>query len=303
MPLDGMVKLTNEDIKWLVMRVNSGFFAVKKAAQVYGVTERRVQQLIKMHRDTGGIPRLNPNRRPKTSLSADQKAVIEKAWEETRLGARLLFYELRRRGHYVPHNKIHQYLRETGRSTPNPRKQKKRKRCRYEREHSGSLVHGDWHRTTVNHPNAIIWLDDASRLALAGGEFEHATHVESIEQFKEAQTRALAFNILIGEVNTDRDSRFCSNKSPGTSAFEHYLEREGIRHVPSRKGNPQTNGKLERLWLEYDRHRWRFESSRSEHFYRGITTGYTALSIIVKARPLRRLSCEERLLKRFSAYF
>ncbi|HUI38625.1 MAG TPA: IS481 family transposase, partial [Thermoplasmata archaeon] len=23
--------------------------------------------------------------------------------------------------------------------------------------------------------------------------------------------------------------------------------------------NPQTNGKLERLWLEYDRHRWRWE--------------------------------------------
>jgi hypothetical protein len=92
------------------------------------------------------------------------------------------------------------------------------------------------------------------------GEFEHATHVESIDQFKEAQMRARAFNIQIGEVNTDRDPRFYSNKSSGTSAFEQYLEREGIRHVPSRKGNPQTNGKLERLWLEYDRHRWRFES-------------------------------------------
>jgi len=112
----------------------------------------------------------------------------------------------------------------------------------------------------VNHPNAIIWLDDASRMALAGGEFEQATHVESIDQFKEAQERARAFNILIGEVNTDRDPRFYSNKSSGTSAFEHYLESEGIRHVPSRKGNPQTNGKVERLWLEYDRHRWRFDS-------------------------------------------
>jgi putative transposase len=260
MSSDGMVKLTNEEIKWLIIHVGSGFFTVKKASQFYGVTERRVQQLIKMHRDTGEIPRLNPKRRPKTCLSVEQKEAIEMAWEETRLGARLLFYELRRRGHYVPHNKIHQYLRETGRSVPNPRKQQKRKRCRYEREHSGSLVHGDWHRTTVNHPNAIIWLDDASRMALAGGEFEHATHVESIDQFKEAQMRARAFNIPIGEVNTDRDSRFYSNKSSGTSAFEHYLKREGIRHVPSRKGNPQTNGKLERLWLEYDRHRWRFDS-------------------------------------------
>jgi putative transposase len=135
---------------------------------------------------------------------------------------------------------------------PNPRKQKKRKRCRYEREYAGSLIHGDWHRTTENHPNAIIWLDDASRMALAGGEFAQATHVESIDQFKEAQTRARAFNIPICEVNTDRDSRFYSNKSSGTSAFEHYLEDAGIRYVPSRKGNPQTNGKLERLWLEYD---------------------------------------------------
>ena len=59
MPSNGMVKLTNEEITWLVMRVNSGFFTVKKAAQIYGVTERRVQQLIKMYRDTGVIPRSN----------------------------------------------------------------------------------------------------------------------------------------------------------------------------------------------------------------------------------------------------
>jgi hypothetical protein len=42
LPSDGMVKLTNEEIKWLISRVGSGFFTVKKAAHVYGVTERRV---------------------------------------------------------------------------------------------------------------------------------------------------------------------------------------------------------------------------------------------------------------------
>jgi len=133
MSSDGMVKLTNEDIKWLVIRVNSGFFTVKKAARVYEVTERRVQQLVKMYRDNGVMPRLNPNRRPKTCLKEEQKAVIDEGWEETRCGARLLFYELRRQGHRIPHNKIHQYLRETGWTTRNPRKPKQRKRCRYER--------------------------------------------------------------------------------------------------------------------------------------------------------------------------
>jgi hypothetical protein len=45
MPSDGMVKLTNEDLKWLIIRVGSGFFTVKKAAQVYGVMECRVQHV------------------------------------------------------------------------------------------------------------------------------------------------------------------------------------------------------------------------------------------------------------------
>jgi len=47
---------------------------------------------------------------------------------------------------------------EEGRTRPNLLEA----RCRYEREHSGSLLHGDWHRTTENHPYAIVWLDDAS---------------------------------------------------------------------------------------------------------------------------------------------
>jgi hypothetical protein len=40
MPSNEMIKLTNEEIKWLINRVGSGFFAMKIAAQVYGMTER-----------------------------------------------------------------------------------------------------------------------------------------------------------------------------------------------------------------------------------------------------------------------
>lgn len=110
------------------------------------------------------------------------------------------------------------------------------------------------------HPYVIIWLDDASRMAIAWGVFKSSTHVESIETFKEAQNKTHEFNVRIRAVNIDRDLRFFSNKNPGASAFEYYLKGEEIRPIPSRKGNPQTNGKLERLWLEYDRYRWRFES-------------------------------------------
>jgi hypothetical protein len=70
MSSDDMVKLANEEIKWMVRRVNTGIITVKSASCIYGVSERRVQQLTKMYRDTGVIPTLKPNRRPKTYLLA-----------------------------------------------------------------------------------------------------------------------------------------------------------------------------------------------------------------------------------------
>ena len=202
---------------------------------------------------------LKKTRRPKTYLSKEEKEIIEDVWRETRLGARLLYYELRKRGYNIPLNKIHGYYRETGKSKPNPKKQRKRKRCRYERKHSGSLLHGDWHRSGESKPYAIVWMDDASRKILAAGEYESATAEYSIRTLQNAIVHASRYNMVIREVNTDRGSQFYPNKG-GKSQFQRYLESVGIKHVVSRKNNPQTNGNVERFWLEYDRHRWRFPS-------------------------------------------
>jgi transposase InsO family protein len=234
-------------------------WTIGQMAAQYGVTKTRVRQLANEYKRTGQIPRLNPSRRPKgPPLKAEEKALIDQAWEEKRFGARLLYQELRRRGHRIPLNKIHKYLRETGRTIPNPKKQKKRKRCRYERDHSFSLAHGDWHRTTENHPYAIVWLDDASRLALAGGEFTENTMDHSLETFQMAELVAREYNSWIREVNTDRGSEFYTSHPDSLSRFQQYLLERGIRYIPSRKSNPQTNGKLERFWYEYDKHRWRY---------------------------------------------
>ena len=35
---------------------------------------------------------------------------------------------------------------------------------------------------------------------------------------------------------------------------------KGINLIPSRIKNPQTNGKVEGRWYEYDKHRWRFKT-------------------------------------------
>ena len=257
-----MAKLNETQIRFICNHiVHRKDWSVSRIAIQYGVTTRRVRQLVAQYRRTGICPvPKQPGRKASAPLTAEEKKAIDTVWNETRLGARLLFRELRRRGYRIPHHKLNRYLLDTGRTVPNPRKQRKRSRCRYEREHSLSLIHGDWHRTGENHPYAIVWLDDASRMILSAGEFTEATTEHSIETLREAMLAASGYNSAIREVNIDRGSQFYSNHPDSVSVFQQFLLDSGIRHIPSRRNNPQTNGKVERFWHEYDRHRWRFLS-------------------------------------------
>lgn len=47
-------------------------------------------------RETGEVSVLKKERKPKTHLKAKEKRAIEEVWKETKVGARLLYYELRR---------------------------------------------------------------------------------------------------------------------------------------------------------------------------------------------------------------
>ncbi|HHF56040.1 MAG TPA: hypothetical protein ENL42_03895, partial [Thermoplasmatales archaeon] len=94
-----MVKLTDKAIRWIVKHVENNDVKTRQAASIYGVSMRRIQQLVKEYRETGRVPQLTKRRRPKTYLTEEQKEIIDKVWSETKVGARLLYYELRRRGY------------------------------------------------------------------------------------------------------------------------------------------------------------------------------------------------------------
>ena len=64
----------------------------------------------------------------------------------------------------------------------NKRKKKRRKPwIRYERKHSLTAVHLDWHTSRFNGKEVCVVLDDSSRLILSGGEFTAATAEASID--------------------------------------------------------------------------------------------------------------------------
>ena len=263
-----MTKLTDKEIAYLIHQVKGDWNypreTVGQMAARWGVTQRRLRQLLQLWRTTGIVPRLNPKRRPpEPPLTDQQQLLLEREWQHRRQGPTKLWRALQRQGIKLSHQKVYQYAKSQGWSRPNPRKQKKRRRCRYEREHSGSLLHGDYHRTSEKHPYVILWEDDASRKILAGGEFWERTSQHAVDTLREAIAHAAEFGLTIREVNTDRGTEFyCSPKrdgrEEGETEFQRFLKEQGIRHVVSRVNNPQTNGKLERFWLEYDRHRWRF---------------------------------------------
>jgi putative transposase len=261
----GVTRLTDRRMAYLVdqaQRAWDGDTLPQMAAR-WGVTRRWLRKLLQRWRESGVVPRLNPNRRPKgPPLTEVQQQLIAEEWHRTPRGATQIWKTLARRGVRLPHAKVHLYLRQQGWSVPNPRKQKPRRRCRYERDHSGSLLHADYHRSSEDHPHCILWLDDASRMILSGGEFPEATSDHAIETLSEALAVAARWNLTIQEVNTDRGSPFYANPrfgaDPGLGRFQRFLAERGIRHVVSRVNNPQTNGKAERLWLEYDKLRWRF---------------------------------------------
>jgi putative transposase len=260
-----MVKLNDRKIRWICNQVTKYGMEIKRAAAIQKVTCRRVQQIVKTYRETGQYPKLNMNRRPKTELTAEQKEIIKTAYNEVFLGARLLRHHIRvNYGMNIPQNKIHSYLLELRYAKPNPKKQKQRKRCRYERKHSFSLVHTDWLDAKDGEGTQVIaYLDDASRYLLSLGEFKEATTANSIIMLDEAIKETKKYSARIYAVNTDRGPQFFANKigrkGKGVSKYEKCLRSKGIKHVVSRKQNPQTNGKIERWFQEYLRHRKRFE--------------------------------------------
>ena len=262
-----MTKLTNKKIKWITNEVVKREVDTDIVARVMKVSQRRVQQIVKYYIEHGEYLQLNMTRRPSTELNDEQKRMINLVWDENRLGARLLHVHLKEECHVkIPKNKIHQYLTATKRSVPNPRKQKKRKRCRYEREHSFSLLHTDW--TQYEDLQVIAYLDDASRNILSLGEFSEATSENALIALEEAENVAKEeYNTPILAINTDRGSQFYASarkgKKQGITTFQQTLHEKGIKHILSRKGNPQTNGKIERWFREYKRYRNRFESAQA----------------------------------------
>lgn len=162
----------------------------------------------------------------------------------------------------IPHNTIHKVLLEKGYAKRYPKKQKRRAPwIRYERKHSLSTIHLDWHASKYNGKQVCVAIDDASRKILAWGEFDEATTENSILTVRKVIDK-YRYVRVVRETITDHGSQFTANqtdkKGRTNGLFEKFLRENGIRHINCLVKHPQTNGNIEK-WFDF------YEKFRAEH--------------------------------------
>ena len=261
-----MVRLKERKLAWALRQTDK---KNREVAYICGIGVRRFQQLKAYYRRTGQIPMLNPNRRPPRPLTEEEKRLIDNTVVESRVtsAVTLRLHIIKYYGKTLPRNKIHAYLLRKGVAQEDEKKKRQRHYRSYQRKHTFSLGHMDWHESRV-HPGkqVTVWEDDASRLILAGGEFDRATEEGAEKVVREAQRVAYEhYSALLSELNTDQGTQFYGNARNRKgervpSHFEKFLEKQGIHHIRSRRNHPQTNGKEERWFRTYEEKRHLFRS-------------------------------------------
>ena len=234
-----------------------------QSRKIAKVSVRRVDEIWKEYLTTGDIPVVGKGvGRPVMPIEDWEKELVKRFYEKYRVSADTLERLIERdENKHFSHYKIHKILIELGFAEKKENKDVRKKSwIRYERMHSLTAVHIDWHY------DGKVWvfgvIDDASRKILAAIECSSPTTKASIEGMK----IALKFG-KIKQCISDRGSQFMNNMD-GYSEFQEFLKLNGIKHIKCRIKHPQSNGKIEKWFECYDKHRKAFKTlEKFLHWY------------------------------------
>jgi transposase InsO family protein len=180
------VKLNGKKIRWIIAQKLIGE-STSTIAEIQGISARRIHQIYKEYVDTGQPPQIgNDLGRPTKPLSSDEKKLVDQTYSDYKFGA--CYLEILIESKYnlkISHNRIHNYLLSMNLAKESRKKKQRRKWCRYEREHSMSAGHIDWHENPLLGLQVCAILDDSSRMIIAGGEYAHCNMENTIKVIDE----------------------------------------------------------------------------------------------------------------------
>ena len=242
-----MKKLNQKKVRWIVREMEKGDRSVYRIAKIMEITPRWVREIYRVHQRTGQyLYPTKPGRKSIPISDEDRTLIISARKEHPISGAVALEKILDDRGIHIPHNRIHQILKEEGLALDEPKKQRRRKWIRYERKYSNSLWHADWFEEQQD--QIILFEDDASRFITGYGVFRNATAKNSVRILEQAIEQ---FGVP-QQLMTDHGTQFTSLSRetctyPRPNEFQQMLKQYGIVHIKARVKHPQSNGKVERV--------------------------------------------------------
>ncbi|MGB7570585.1 MAG: helix-turn-helix domain-containing protein, partial [Methanothrix sp.] len=147
------MKLNRAKVRF-ILRQYRKHVSTKEISRHIKVSQRRVQQIIRQYKETGLEPVLGEKvTRPFKPYDEQESEIVQEAHARYRFGARMLEVVIRKQYKIrISHNRIQMYLKHQGLAQDDEKKQKRRKWVRYERKHSLSAGHIDWHewdRTSI----------------------------------------------------------------------------------------------------------------------------------------------------------
>ena len=261
------MKLTRAKLIETIRRKNEGW-TTYQARKIAGISIRRVNQVWASYLATGKVPDMGrKNGRPVKPLEQWEIDMVKEAYTRYRVSADTLERLIRRDyGKRMGHNRIHKVLLNLGFAKRKDKQDIRKKGwIRYERRHSLTAVHIDWHQR----PNDGIWSfaveDDASRKLLVLIECNSPTTEQSVEGMEQAMKHG-----PIKQCISDHGPQFISNTG-GESTFKVWLDARGIKQILCRIKHPQSNGKVERWFEAYERHRDAFQTKEEFlHWYNDV---------------------------------
>ncbi len=256
------MKLTRAKLVETIRHKNEGM-TTYQARKIARISIRRVNQVWAQYNATGEIPLIGKrNGRPSRPIEDWEMSLVQEVYEKYRVSADTL-QRLIERDHdkHIGHNRVHKIMLLLGYAKSKGKKDKRKKDwIRYERRHSLTAVHIDWHFDGKTYVFAVE--DDASRKMLALLECGSATTDASIQGMEEASKQG-----RIKQCISDHGSQFIANVG-GDSRFKAFLDHKDIQQILCRIKHPQSNGKVERWFGVYDHHRKAFKTKEEFlHWY------------------------------------
>ena len=255
------MKLTQAKLTETLRKLADGK-TVYQARKTARVSVRRVYQVKEAFDKTGEIPDIGKYAgRPRKSFEEWEIKLVKDAYEKYRVSAdtleRLIDRDYKK---HIGHNRVHQILVYLGYAQKKLNKDIRKKNwIRYQRRHSLTAVHIDWHYFKG------LWIfcveDDASRKLLALIESEKESTNNSILGMELALKHG-----KIKQCISDHGSTFTSNFIDANSRFKDYLKSKGIKPILCKVKHPQSNGKIEKWFQAYDRHRKAYKT-KEEFIY------------------------------------